>query len=120
MLKSYVGIHRLPQHPLKKNGKTVHRPIIVKLLTMQDKNLIFRSAKHLKNYNAERRTEDEFSPYTYITDHLSVKFQKQRKRLLPFYKEVKQNNQKAVWKILDGEYTLFVNNKRKDLSTQQD
>ena len=25
-------IHRLPQHPIKKNGKTMHRPIIVKLI----------------------------------------------------------------------------------------
>ena len=24
---NYVDIHRLPQYPLKKNGKTVHRPI---------------------------------------------------------------------------------------------
>ena len=83
---------------------------------MHDENLIFKSAKHLKNYNAERRTEDEVSPYTYITDHLPVKFQKQRKRLLPFYKEAKQNKQKAIWKILDGEYTLFVNNKKIDFS----
>ena len=86
---------------------------------MQDKNLLFISAKQLKSYNAERRTEDDVSAYTYITDHLPVQFQKQRKRLLPSYEEAKQNNQKAVWKILDGEYTLFVNNKKIDLSTQQ-
>ena len=115
----YVDIHRLPQHPLKKNGKTVHRSITVKLLTMKDKNLIFKSAKHLKKYSTERRTEDDVSTYTYITDHLPVKFQTQRKRL-PFYKEAKQNKQKAVSKIFDEEYTLFVNNKKIDLSIQQD
>ena len=87
---------------------------------MQDKNLIFKSAKHLTSYNAERRTKDKVSPYTYTTDHLPIKFEKQRKHLLPFYKKAKQNNQKAVWKILDGKYTLFVNNKRIDLFTQQD
>ena len=33
-------IYRLPQQPITKNGKTVHQPIIVKLLTIHDKNLI--------------------------------------------------------------------------------
>ena len=86
---NYVNIHRLPQHRLKKNGKAVHRPTIVKLLTIQDKNLIFKSAKHLQNYNAERLTEHHVSPYIYITDHFPVKFRKQRKRLLAVYKEAK-------------------------------
>ena len=31
-------IHRLPQQPITKNGRPVHRPIIVKLLTIHDKN----------------------------------------------------------------------------------
>ena len=39
-----VDIHRLPQYPIKKNGKTMHRPIIVKLINTQDKNRIFSSA----------------------------------------------------------------------------
>ena len=34
-------IHRLPQQPITKNGRPVHRPIIVTLLTIYDKNLIF-------------------------------------------------------------------------------
>ena len=32
-----VDIHRLPQYPIKKNGKTTHRPIIVKLVNTQIK-----------------------------------------------------------------------------------
>ena len=32
-----VDIHRLPQHPVQRFGRNVVRPIIVKLLTMQDK-----------------------------------------------------------------------------------
>ena len=38
----FVAIHRLPQHPVKKNGRPITRPIIAKLLTMNDKNLIFK------------------------------------------------------------------------------
>ena len=33
-----VDIHRLPQYPIKENGKTMHRPIIVKLINSQHKN----------------------------------------------------------------------------------
>ena len=57
-----VDIHRLLQYPIKKNGKTVHRPIIVKLTSTQDKNRIFSSAKNLKTYNETRRSYNEHSP----------------------------------------------------------
>ena len=32
----YVNIYRLPQHLVKRNGKTVHGPIAFKLLIMSD------------------------------------------------------------------------------------
>ena len=35
-------IHRLPQQPITKNARPVHRPIIVKLLRIRNKNLIFK------------------------------------------------------------------------------
>ena len=76
-----VDIHRLPQYSIKKNGKTMHRPIIVKLFNTQDKNRIFSSAKNLKTYNKTRRSNDEYSPYVYVTEHPPAKFQKQRKLL---------------------------------------
>ena len=80
-----VDIHRLPQHPVQRFGRSVVRPIIVKLLTMQDKTLIFNSAKHLKTYNSERISEDATSPHIFITEHLPKKFQEQRKRRLPVF-----------------------------------
>ena len=52
---------------------------------------------------------------TYITDHLPVKFQEQRKLLLQYYKEAKKNKKKTDWKALDGNYTLFIDNKKVDL-----
>ena len=52
---------------------------------------------------------------TYITDYLPAKFQEQQKLLLPYYKEAKKNKKKTMWKALDGNYTLFIDNKQVDL-----
>ena len=37
-----VDLHRLPQHPIKKNGLRINRPIIVKVLTTFDKDIILQ------------------------------------------------------------------------------
>ena len=42
-------------------------------------------------------------------------FQKQQKLLLPYYKDAKKNKKKTVGKALDGNYTLFIDNKKVDL-----
>ena len=101
-------IHRLEQYLIKKNGKTMHRLIIVKLINNQDKNRIFRSAKNLKTFNETRRSCNEYSPYVYVTEHLPAKFQEQRKLLMSEFKEAKRNNQSAYWRAFDGSYCLFV------------
>ena len=44
--------------------KMLRRSLTVKLLTMQDKDLIFNSAKYLKKCNAESRYEDNILFYT--------------------------------------------------------
>ena len=90
----YVDIHRLPQHPVKRNGKTVHRPIIVKLLTTNDKNVIFKNAKNLKVYNNQSKKENSTNPTIYVTEHVPHKFQQQRKLLLPQFKEAKKTKKK--------------------------
>ena len=41
----FLDIPRLPQQPMTKNGRPVHRLIVVKLLTMCEKNLIFKISK---------------------------------------------------------------------------
>ena len=110
-------IHRLPQQPITKNGRPVHRPIIVQLLTIHDKNLIFKSAKNIGPYNAMRKESKSTNLNTYITDHLPAKFQEQRKLLLPYYKEANKNKNKTMWKALDGNYTLFIDNKQVDLTS---
>jgi len=82
---------------------------------MSDKNLIFKNAKNLKSYNESVKRESPTNPYVFITEHLPEKFQQQRKRLLDTYKEAKKNRQKAVWKVLDGNYTLFINDQQVEI-----
>ena len=90
----YVDIHRLPQYPIQKHGRTVHRPVIVKLLTMNDKNVIFENVKHLKNFNRERQLGNESNPYVYVTEHLPLKFQQQKKQLMPLFIEARKKGKK--------------------------
>ena len=91
-----LDIHRLPQQPITKNGRPVHRPIIVKLLTIHENNLIFKSAKNLRQNDAMRKESGSTNLNTYITDHLPAKFQEQRKLLLPYYKKAKKKKKKTV------------------------
>jgi len=95
----FVDIHRLPQHPVKKNGKHIHRPIIVKLLTMSDKNLIFKNAKYVKEYNNERKQGQEFCPYIYVSEHLPKKFQQENSYLMNTKKK-----QESIGKKLYGRW----------------
>ena len=113
-----VDIHRLRQYRIKKNGKTMHRPIIVKLINTQDKNRIFRLAKNLKTYNETRRSCNEYSPYVYVTEHLPAKFQ-EKKLLLPEFKEAKRNKQSVYWRAIDGNYCLFVCSWRRNKLTKK-
>ena len=110
-----VDIHRLPQHTVMRQGRRFHRQIIVKLLTVSDKQSIFNSVKHLKHYNAKLKTEDRSQPYIYVSDHLPAKFQEQRKKLLPAYKNAKRLKHKTVWKAVDGEYCLFIHGTKIEL-----
>ena len=97
----FLDIHRLPQQPITKKGRPVHRPIVVKLLTMCDKNLIFKSAKYLRQYKATREENGSTNLNTYITDHLTVKFQEQRKLLnYPIIKKLRRINSKLFGKHL--------------------
>jgi len=50
-----ADVHRFPQHPISKEGKSVTQPIIAKLTSYSDKNLIMRNLKNLKLFNEDRR-----------------------------------------------------------------
>ena len=71
-----ADVHRLPQHPITKNGKRFTRPIIVKLTSYSDKNMIMRFLKNSKEYNEERkRTFGGETNYVYVTEHLPRELQ---------------------------------------------
>ena len=89
-----VDIHRLPQHPVAKFGRRIHRPIIVKLLTIQGKRMIYKSVKNLKVYNDRLKSEQKPQPYVYVSDHLPQSFENQRKVLLPYFREARKHKQK--------------------------
>ena len=83
---------------ITKNGRSVHKPIIVKLQSMFDKDLIFKFAKNPEEYNAKRKDDENFNFNAYITDRLPETFQRKQKPLLLFYKGAKKNKQKTVRK----------------------
>ena len=61
----FSDIYRLPQHSIKKNEKSVRGPI-VKLQTMFNKDLIFKSAENLKEYNAKGKNNENINLNAYI------------------------------------------------------
>ena len=99
---------------MRKNGRPITSPVIVKLLTMHDKNLIFKSVKHLQSFNNARKNEDKSVPYVYVTEQMQKKFQDQRNQLLPTFNDARKNKKKAYWKAIDDNYTLFVEGKKID------
>ena len=105
MLADY---HRLPQHPVLKNGIKVNRTIIIKLTNSNDKRLIFGSLKNLKQLNNARKLNQQNS--VYITEHLPKQFQLERKALLPAFKKAKALKKKSSWRPENGHYCLYIDN----------
>ena len=105
MLADY---HRLPQHPVLKNGIKVNRPIIIKLTNSNDKRLIFSSLKNLKQFNNARKLNKQ--NFMYITEHLPKQFQLECKALLPAFKEAKALKKKTSWRAENGHYCLYIDN----------
>ena len=101
-----VHLHRLPQHTIRKAGKAITRPIIVKLLTSFDKDKIFKNINRLKQYNDERKSR------IFIMDHLPKLFYYQKKQPMPEYKAAKEDDHLAKWTAYNGDYCLHVIEKR--------
>ena len=110
---SLADVHRLPQHTVSKHGKRITRPIIAKLTSSTDKNLIMRSLKNLREHNLQRKTEHgDSAEYVYVTNHLPIELQKQKKRLLPVFKAARKDGKKATWKIENSSCNLYIDNVR--------
>ena len=48
----------------------------------------------------------------YITDHLPELFLRQKKALLPQFKQARKNKQKVFWRVENGNYVLFINDEK--------
>ena len=107
-----ADIHRLPQRPKFKNGIKVTRPIIVKLVHTKDKNLIYQNLRELKSFNKEKKRSIVNARPVYITDHLPELFLRQKKALLPQFKQARKNKQKVFWPVENGNYVLFINDEK--------
>ena len=108
---SIADVHRLPQHSVSKNGERIHRPIIAKLTSYADKNLVMRSLNKLKNYNNDKKKRlGDNVGYVYVTEHLPREVLQQKKLLLPVHKKAKEERKRAVWKIEQATYCLYIDN----------
>ena len=107
-----ADIHRLPQRPKFKDGIKVTRPIIVKLVHTKDKNLIHQNLRELKSFNEEKKKSIVNARPVYITDHLPELFLRQKKALLPQFKQARKNKQKVFWRVENGNYVLFINDEK--------
>ena len=112
-----TDIHRLSQRPLFKQGHQVCRPIIVKLSSVFDKQLILSSCKNLKAYNANlfhdgKLTNGKQGRTIYVTEHLPKTFVNQKKLLLPSFNKARKEKKQAYWRIDHGQYCLFVDNEK--------
>ena len=111
-----LDIHRLPQIPLMKIGKKVNQPIIAKLDSALDKSMIFNNLKRLKSYNDLRRMD--YQSTVYVIEHLPKAFLKQKELLMPYFKKARMNEQKTFWRAENGEYVLYMDNKKISTSIQ--
>ena len=108
-----ADIHCLPQKPVIRQGAKVTRPIIVKLSNAMDKAQIFSNLNRLKTFNETCKKEGKGT--VYVTEHLPKQFIPQKKLLLPIFKRAKANKKKTSWRVENGEYALYVDNKKGEL-----
>ena len=84
----------------------MNRPIIFKVLTTFDKELIYQNIAKLKKFYEDRDSK------VFVTDHLPKVFYNHKKVLLPEFHAAKRDKKSVCWGAFEGEYCLYVNNKR--------
>ena len=62
----FADVHRLPQHPVVKNGKNITRPMIILLSNSFNKHQIIKCLKN-QAYNNKLNPEPKQPDYAYIT-----------------------------------------------------
>ena len=113
-----IDIHRLPQKPGLRRGVKINRTISVKLKSVFDKKLTLSSCINLKSYNKIRRAENQFTGSAgrfkpaFVSDYLPRPYLILKNELLLHFKQARREKKKASWRIVDGEYCLFVDDKK--------
>ena len=74
------------------------------------KHNIFGNLKQLKTHNRAKKLEGK--PLLFVTDHTSKKFLEQKKNLNASFYSSKKNQQKTSWWAKNGEYALYVNQRK--------
>ena len=75
--------------------------------------MMLMKLKNLREHNLQRKTEHgDSAEYVYVTDHLPIELQKQKKRLLPVFKAARKDGKKATWKIENSSCNLYIDNVR--------
>ena len=96
-----LDCHRLPQFISEKrslrstaNEPSKPRPVIIKLASILDKNLIFKHTTNLKNANKAREKGLKY----YVSEHLPKRMFEQKKSLMEEFYKAKDDGKKPYWK----------------------
>ena len=82
------------------------RPIIFKVSTVFEKDIIYENMSELKNYNDDRVST------VFITKNLSKLFYNQKQLLMQQFKDAKKYQKDTRFGAYNGQYCLHVDNKR--------
>ena len=82
---------------------------------MFDKHTIMTRLQMLKNYNQRQQKSCSTAPKVYVSEHLPKKMYEQKKPLIPHFKDARKMKLKTTWMVHNGEYCLFVDNKKVNL-----
>ena len=92
----FSNVHRLPRKTSAITSSSVNAPpIVVKFVTMKDRNSIFNLASHARQFKGS------------ITKHLPLAMQIQRRTLLKIANKLYKQGKRIQWKIIDADYRLF-------------
>ena len=101
--------HRLPQRPIEPSPETTHvkrRPIIVKLASLIDKDIIFKNLKDLPAINEHRLKGSKY----FVSDHLPRPMKVQKDNLMYSFRKAKKEGKKPYFKpdATTGDYCLHI------------
>jgi len=95
----FSNVHRLPRKTtsaITSSSSATAPPIVVKFVTMKDRNSIFNLASHVRQFECS------------ITKYLPLAMQIQRRTLLKIANKLYKQGTRIQWKIINADYRLFI------------